>query len=213
MYVPTHFAEDRLPLLLAFLREHPFGLLITLGGSQLDATPVPFLVEEQSGQVTLRAHVARANPIWREARADLPALVVFQGPHAYVTPSWYPSKQESGKVVPTWNYLMVQARGALRVQQDPAWLRAHVGALTRQQEANEKQPWAVEDAPADFVDKLLGGIVGLEIVCSSLNGKWKLSQNRPEPDRTGVQRGLEGRGNDTASELAAYMRNSRDPSP
>lgn len=122
-----------------------------------------------------------------------------------MTPSWYATKQESGKVVPTWNYLVVQARGALRVHEEHAWLRAQIGALTRQQEAAEAAPWAVEDAPPDFIDKLLGGIVGLEIACSSLIGKWKLSQNRPEPDRVGVQRGLEGRGSDAASELARRM--------
>jgi transcriptional regulator len=208
MYVPAHFAEERLPVLLAFLREHPFGLLITLGSSQLEATSVPFLVEEQAGKVTLCAHVARANPVWREARTDLEGLVVFQGPHAYVTPGWYPSKQESGTVVPTWNYLLVQARGVLRFQHDPAWLRDHVGSLTRRHEAAQSVPWAVEDAPSDFIDKLLGGIVGLEIACTSVIGKWKLSQNRSEPDRAGVERGFEQQGTDAATRLAAYMRNS-----
>lgn len=206
MYVPAAFAEERLSELVSFLKEHPFGLLITMGQSALDATPIPFFAEEQGGRVILRGHVARANPVWREARTDVESLVVFQGPHAYVTPSWYATKQESGKVVPTWNYLVVQARGALRVHEDHAWLRAQIGALTRQQEAAEAAPWAVEDAPPDFIDKMLGGIVGLEIACSSLIGKWKLSQNRPEPDRVGVQRGLEGRGSDAASELARRMR-------
>lgn len=210
MYAPAAFAEERLPVLVSFLKEHPFGLLITLGKSALDATPIPFLAEERAGQVVLRAHVARANPVWREARTDMESLVVFQGPHAYVTPSWYATKQQSGKVVPTWNYLIVQARGVLRVHEEHAWLREQIGALTRQQEAGEVEPWAVEDAPADFIDKLLGGIVGLELACSSLVGSWKLSQNRPELDRLGVQRGLEGRGSDAASELALLMRARED---
>ena len=213
MYVPAPFAETRLPVLLAFLAEHPFGLLITLGADQLDATPLPFLIEERSGQVILQAHVARANPVWRDARTDLEGLVVFQGPHAYVTPSWYPSKQESGEVVPTWNYLMVQARGALRFQQDRAWLREHVGSLTRRQEAGQKVPWAVDDAPSEFVDALLGGIVGLEIACTALTGKWKLSQNRSAQDRAGVEHGLEERGTDIANALVAYMRNCPRSSP
>jgi transcriptional regulator len=205
MYVPAHFEENRREILLTFVRDNPFGLLITLGADGPDATPVPFLVDEIDDAVVLRCHVARANPIWSKARRDVTSLVVFQGPHAYVTPSWYPSKQQTGKVVPTWNYLMVQARGLLEFHDEPAWLRSHVSQLTAEHEAAQARPWAVEDAPSDFIDKLLGGIVGIELRLSSFSGKWKLSQNRAEADRLGVAQGLRAQDTESSRALAKWM--------
>jgi transcriptional regulator len=156
----------------------------------------------------LRAHVARANPLWREARTDLESLVVFQGPQTYISPAWYPSKAEHGKVVPTWNYIMVQGRGRLRAIEDAAWLHTFVSRLTDHHEAERAKsggaaapkPWAVTDAPADYIDGMLRAIVGIEIVLTSFVGKWKTSQNRPEADRQGVARGLaEVPGSDAAA--------------
>lgn len=203
MYLPSHFAEQRPGVLHKLIDDHPLGLLITLAGAGADAdasaglqaNPVPFFLDADraGGPGILRAHVARANPVWREARADVEALVVFQGAQAYVSPSWYPAKAEHGKVVPTWNYVTVQARGALRAIDDAAWLRAFVTRLTRHHEAAQAKPWAVTDAPPEYVDSMLRAIVGIEIVLSSLVGKWKVSQNRSVADRTGVVRGLRGR--------------------
>ena len=203
MYLPSHFAEQRPGVLHKLIDDHPLGLLITLAGAAADAganaglqaNPVPFFLDADpaGGPGILRAHVARANPLWREARADVEALVVFQGAQAYVSPSWYPAKAEHGKVVPTWNYVTVQARGALRAIDDAAWLRAFVTRLTRHHEAAQAKPWAVTDAPPEYVDSMLRAIVGIEIVLSSLVGKWKVSQNRSVADRTGVVRGLRGR--------------------
>ena len=192
MYLPNHFSESRPAVLRAFVRDHPLGLLVTQNGAGgVDANSVPFVLDADGDEPgVLRAHVARANPVWKTARADVDALVVFQGPHGYVSPAWYPSKAEHGKVVPTWNYVMVQARGRLRAIDDRAWLRKFVSRLTDRHEAGRNDPWAVSDAPADFIETMLGAIVGIEIPLSSLVGKWKVSQNRSAADRDGVVDGL-----------------------
>jgi transcriptional regulator len=172
-------------------------LLVTQDdGGLLQANTVPFLLDADpaGGPGILRAHVARANPVWRESRGDAESLVVFQGPQAYVSPSLYPSKAEHGKVVPTWNYVMVQARGPLRVIDDSAWVQALVTRLTERHESPRAEPWAVTDAPDDYIATMLRAIVGIEIVLSSLTGKWKVSQNRSAADRAGVARGLQDSG-------------------
>jgi transcriptional regulator len=208
MYLPSHFAETRPEVLHAALRAHPLGLLVTQDAAHaLDANPVPFLLDASRGpHGTLRAHVARANPVWREARQDTESLVVFQGPQAYVSPGWYASKAEHGKVVPTWNYVTVTARGALRVIDDRDWLRGLVGELTGRHEASQATPWQVDDAPPDFIDTMLKAIVGIEIELVSLQGKWKVSQNRPAADRDGVAEAL-GRAGD--AQMAALVRAGR----
>ncbi|MBC7484394.1 MAG: FMN-binding negative transcriptional regulator [Rhizobacter sp.] len=193
MYLPPHFEEKRPELLHGLLLAHPLGLLVTHdGGGELQANAVPFVLDADpaGGPGILRAHVARANPLWREAGRDRPSLVVFQGPQAYVSPSFYPAKAEHGKVVPTWNYIIVQARGELRAIEDAAWLHAFVTRLTDTHEAKRSQPWAVSDAPEAYVASMLGAIVGIEIVMTALTGKWKVIQNRPAADRAGVVQGL-----------------------
>jgi len=208
MYLPAHFSEARPDVLRAFVRDHPLGLLVTqnrAGG--IDANSVPFVLDaEGDGPGVLRAHVARANPVWSSARDDVDALVVFQGPHGYVSPAWYPAKAEHGKVVPTWNYVMVQARGRLRAIDDRAWLRDFVGRLTDRHESTRDAPWGVGDAPADYIDTMLGAIVGIELTLSSLIGKWKVSQNRGEADRAGVVEGLLRERGAEAEALAAEVR-------
>ena len=193
MYLPAHFQEKRPAVLADLVGHHPLGLLVTQdAGGTLSADSVPFVLDADpaGGPGILRAHVARANPLWREARGDVDSLVVFQGEQAYISPSFYASKAEHGKVVPTWNYCVVQARGHLRAVEDADWLRAFVGRLTDRHEAPRDEPWAVSDAPDDYISSMLRGIVGIEIVLSSLTGKWKVSQNRSPADRAGVARGL-----------------------
>jgi transcriptional regulator len=203
MYLPSHFEENRLDILQQTLRSHPLGLLLTLGANGIEANAIPFLFDAERGpNGTLRGHVARANPVWREARADVPATVVFQGPQAYVSPAWYATKTETGKVVPTWNYVMVQARGPLTVIDDAAWLRRLVGELTERHEGPRAAPWKVDDAPPDYIDTMLRAIVGIEIALESLQGKWKVSQNRPTADRAGVVQGLA----DSNAAMAAQVR-------
>ncbi|OCJ14080.1 transcriptional regulator [Rhizobium sp. AC44/96] len=191
MYQPPHFREDDLDTQHALVRAHPLGLLITAGQSGLIANPVPFLLDAAASQKgTLRLHVARANGQWRDIEAGAEVLAVFQGANSYVTPSWYKTKQETGKVVPTWNYAIVQAKGSARVIEDANWLLAQITAITRQQEGEREKPWAVGDAPDDFIRAQMKGIVGIEIEISSIEGKWKVSQNRPVADREGVVVGL-----------------------
>lgn len=191
MYLPEHFREDRLDAKHELIRRHPLAMLISAGPTGLVANPVPFVLDATRGpQGTLLCHVARANPQWKAFTVPTECLVVFTGPEHYITPSWYATKRESGKVVPTWNYATVHAWGQPRVIDDPAWLRAQVDALTRQQETPFDEPWAVSDAPEPFVAAQLRGIVGLEIEIARLEGKWKVSQNRGEADRAGVTAGL-----------------------
>lgn len=206
MYIPSAFAEDRLDVQHALMRAHPLGMLIVNGPDGLDATPVPFVLDAQAGpKGTLRAHLARPNPMLAMLAQAEECLVVFQGPQAYITPAWYAAKAETGKVVPTWNYAAVQAWGRPRVIDDAGWLQAQVRALTDQQEAARTQPWSVDDAPADYIASMVRGIVGVEIPISRLAGKWKASQNRSEADRANVARGLEAQG-EAGQAMAALVR-------
>lgn len=186
MYLPALFREDRIDVLHAFIRSHPLGLLISYGPSGLVANLLPFVLKSgDSERGVLQAHMARANPQWRELD-DQPALVVFRGPDAYVSPSLYASKKETGKVVPTWNYAMVQARGTARVQDRIDWLTPQLTALTTAREATRPQPWSITDAPPDYVEAQKKAIVGVEIEIAGLEGKWKVSQNQPEANRRSV---------------------------
>ena len=212
MYLPSHFEESRPEVLHELVRTHPLGLLITVGPAGLQANPVPFMLDagaagegDANSAPVLRAHVARANPVWREARTDVESLVVFQGPQTYISPSLYPSKAATGKVVPTWNYVMVQARGTLRVVDEAPWLHALVTRLTDKHEAARAEPWAVSDAPDDYVQTMLRAIVGIEITLSALTGKWKVSQNRNQADRDGVAAGLQEQADAGGAAQAAAM--------
>ena len=212
MYLPRHFEETRVEVLHALIREHPLGTLVTLGADGLSANHIPIEVDPEPAPFgTLRGHVARANPVWRDSVADVAALVVFQGPSTYVSPSWYPSKRETGKVVPTYNYVVVHAYGHLRSIEDPVWLRHLVERLTARFEADRAEPWQVADAPASFIDAQLRAIVGLEIPITRLLGKWKVSQNRSAPDRAGVVHGLRASVDSDAATIARLVEQSLEP--
>lgn len=211
MYVPKHFEETRIEVLHQFIREQPLGTLVTLTPHGLDANHIPFEIDpEPSPLGTLRGHIARANPLWRDSSPGTEALVVFQNSGTYISPSWYPSKRETGKVVPTWNYAVVHAHGTVRFVDDRQWLRTFVTQLTDRYEAGRSEPWRVTDAPAEFIDKQLGAIIGVEILLVRLLGKWKVSQNRPAADRDGVVEGLLGEGHDAARAMAEFVRQARD---
>jgi transcriptional regulator len=191
MYQPPHFREDDLAVQHALIRAHPLGLLVTAGASGLMANSVPFHLDAGASEKgTLRLHVAKANPQWRDLEAGTEPLVVFQGADSYVTPSWYETKRETGKVVPTWNYAMVQVKGIARVIDDADWLMAQITALTAQHEGPREKPWEVGDAPDAFIRAQMRGIIGIEIEIAAIEGKWKVSQNRPVADREGVAAGL-----------------------
>ena len=202
MYQPPAFREDRPEIQHALIRRHPLGLLITAGPAGLLANLFPFLLDAEAAEKgTLRVHMARANPQWREFEAIEECLVVFQGPQDYVTPSWYATKRETGKVVPTWNYATVHARGRPRVMNDDAWLRRQIEDLTASREAQRAEPWAVSDAPDEFVAMQMRAIVGIEIPIARIEGKWKMSQNRPEADRAGVIAGFRETGDEAIADL------------
>ena len=192
MYQPPHFREGDLVTQHALIRAHPLGLLITAGPGGPMANPVPFLLDSgMSTRGTLQVHVAKANPQWREIAAGAGPLVVFQGADSYITPSWYATKQETGKVVPTWNYAIVQVRGTARVVSDGDWLRTQIGKLTGGHEGKRSAPWTVEDAPETYIASQIKGIIGVEIEITDIDGKWKVSQNRPASDIAGVEAGLQ----------------------
>ena len=187
MYTTSHFAETRLDALHGLITQHPLGTLVTHGATGLSADHIPFEIAGASEDApfgVLRAHVARANPLWR---CGGEAMVVFQGASAYVTPALYEEKPVSGKVVPTWNYAVVHAHGTLRAIEDPAWLLALLERLTARHETSRAAPWSVHDAPRDHIDKLMQAIVGIEIPVTRMEGKWKLSQNRSAHDRAAIE--------------------------
>jgi transcriptional regulator len=207
MYEPAHFIEERAEVLHELIRAFPLGLLVCNGEPGPVANPVPFLLDvDAGGAAVLRCHVARANPQWQLFEAGATALAIFQGPQAYVTPSWYATKAESGKVVPTWNYCVAQARGRAVIRHDAGWLASQAGALTNRHETGRNNPWSMSDAPEAFITAQLRAIVGIEIAVDELKGKWKVSQNRPIADRNGVAQHMAGENAAMAELVARYGR-------
>jgi transcriptional regulator len=186
MYTPAHFVEDRAEVLHALIAEHPLATLVVAGPEGLEATHIPMLFEDG----VLRGHVARTNPL--AGMAGRAALAIFQGPQRYISPGWYETKKTDGRVVPTWNYIAVHAHGVLGTFTGREELRALVTRLTERMEAGREEPWAVADAPVEYVDRLCQAITGIEIRVERWEGKWKVSQNRPEKDRRSVAEALEG---------------------
>ena len=213
MYLPPDFREDRVPVLHDAVRQASLGTLVTMGADGLEASHVPMLLDpEPSPYGTLSGHVARANGQWRRTAAHGAALAIFLGPQAYVSPSWYATKRQTGRVVPTWNYVAVHAAGALRFFDDTERLLALVTRLTETHEAGRTAPWAVSDAPPEFIRAQLKGIVGFELLIARLEGKWKLSQNRPAEDRGGVVEGLRRDGGADEAAVAELMASAQhDP--
>jgi transcriptional regulator len=212
MYLPAHFHETRAELLHGLIRERPLAALVTLTAEGLEANHIPFEFDAEPAPLgTLRGHVAKANPVWRSFSPNVEALIMFQGPQAYISPSWYPSKKITGEVVPTYNYLIVHGYGAMRIIHDREWLRGLVTRLTNRFEAGRDARWQVTDAPVPFIDKQLAAIVGIEIALTKSTGKWKLSQNRPAEDRTGVVQGLSERGDAESSAIAHWVREKSQP--
>ena len=209
MYVPGSFAETDVSVLTEFVERYPLGLLVSSGMSGLQASPIPFLYRVKGEKPMLVAHLAKANPHWKDLIELKECLVVFQGADNYVTPEWYPSKQTTHKVVPTWNYEMVQVKGFPAVIESTDWLRNQVGEVTDSMEKKRKAPWKVTDAPTDFIQTQLKAIVGLEIEISEIKGKWKMSQNRTSEDAQGVVKGLSDSNDPHANQKVAEIVSSR----
>ncbi len=207
MHTPKHFEEPRIEVLHELIRKQSLATLVVMGSSGLNANHIPLYLSGEPGPLgTLRGHVSRSNPVWKDFDAAIEALAIFSGPEAYITPNWYATRRETGQAVPTWNYVVVHAQGPLRVIEDPAWLRAHVEELTRHKESGFPEPWTMADAPSDYIARLLAGIVGLEMPVTRIEGKWKVSQNQPEANRRGVVAGLEASGDPHAPAMAALVR-------
>ena len=207
MYLPKIHEEADLSILHALIKSHPLGAWVTQAQGELLANHIPFLLDSTRGEFgTLVCHVARANPVWQSFSSTSNSIVIFQGAEGYISPSWYPSKHEHGKAVPTWNYAVVHAHGVPRVVDDREWLLQQLAELTDKHEADQALPWQVSDAPRDYVERMLDAIVGIEIPIAKLVGKWKVSQNRPEPDKVGVVAGLMSREDAESKEMAAMVK-------
>lgn len=206
MYLPSHFTEESLCVQHTLIEANPFGTLVTNMGGALDANHLPFELDRALGDFgTLRAHAARENPLFRGGLSSCEGLVIFRGPDGYVSPSWYPSKHEHHRQVPTWNYEVVHVHGTMRVVEDENFLRGVLARLTRRHEAAEPTPWTMTDAPADFISELLSMVVGIELTITRIEGKRKLNQNKSSQDRAGVMSALRERGN---CPLANAMKNA-----
>lgn len=210
MYIPADFVEDRLDRLHGLIQDEPLGIVVTCGPGGLTANHIPFIIDPAAGEFgTLQGHVARNNPVWRERLTVAEVMVVFQGPAAYVSPTWYPGKQEDHRQVPTWNYLTVHAHGPLIVHDDVRWLRAQAGRLTRAMEWEQPVPWKMADAPRDYIEAQLGQIVGIEIPIARLVGKAKLNQNKTDADRAGAAAGFRAQGEDEHLAMADLIDRAR----
>jgi transcriptional regulator len=199
VYLPEQFRETRIDVLQAFLARHPLSTLVAMTAAGLTANHIPLIAQlADDGTGVLRGHIARGNSLWRELAPGAPVLAIFNGADSYISPSWYPSKREHGKVVPTWNYATVHANGNIHFIEDRVWLREFVSSLTDTHERSRSAPWHVTDAPESYIESMLGAIVGLEISVTRLVAKFKGSQNRSAADRAGVAAGLHAAGRDSA---------------
>jgi transcriptional regulator len=205
VYIPDHFAQPRLEVVHELIRQHPLAALVVAVDGELHVAHLPMVFQQRGEHGTLLGHVARANPIWQQL-GELNAVAIFNGPQAYISPNWYASKHAHGKVVPTWNYAVVHAHGRPRAVQDRDWLLAQVSQMTAQQEAGQPAPWQVSDAPAEFTERLLANIVGIELPIEILRGSWKLSQNRSMADQLGVVAGLRSGEDAQAGAVAELMK-------
>lgn len=210
MYIPSAFRQTQPAQLFELIERHPFATLVAVTAAGLLANHQPLLLDREAGtHGVLRGHVARGNTFVDEALEGTHVLAIFHGPSAYVSPSWYPAKAEHGKVVPTWNFAAVHCKAILRFVRDETWLRAHLAQLTETHEHGRAQPWAIDDAPADFIATMMRGVVGLELEITDIEGKWKLGQNRAEADRVGAEQGLAMEADAQSNAVAHMMRHTR----
>jgi len=206
MYTPKHFEEHDITVLHALMRSHPLGAWVTQAEEGLVVNHIPFHIDPARGEFgTLIGHVARANPIWKSLSEERASVVIFQGPQAYITPSWYPSTKEHGKAVPTWNYAVVHAHGVACAVEDSDWVLKHVTQISDLHESGSAVTWRVSDAPPDYIDGMLKAIVGIEIPINKVDGKWKTSQNRLLPDKLGIMAGLNERGDASSKQMAELL--------
>lgn len=210
MYIPKMFKQESREEQILLMQAHPFASLVTQTTSGIEINHLPMLAEEIDDKLFIKGHIARGNRLWKMVSQGAEAKVIFQGPHCYISPNHYPSKVTDHKVVPTWNYVAVHATGIIRFVMEPAWLLNLVDELTQSQEADYERPWSIYDAPQNYIEKMLTAIVGIEIEVTHLEGKWKLSQNQTEQNRTGVIQGLTNCGDDMSVSVSQMMRDLED---
>jgi len=186
MHIPSKFKQNNNSQLMAIMREYPFATLITNSEVGVEATHLPVIVKESEGKCTILAHIARANKLWQSVKEGSEILLIFNGPNCYISPNYYPTKKESGKAVPTWNYVVVHVKGNISFIHDAQWVYNMIDLLTGEHESKQDVPWSISDAPATYINKMLPAIVGIEISVNSIEGQWKLSQNQPEINKLGV---------------------------
>jgi transcriptional regulator len=212
MYTPTYFKEARPELLHGLMERYPLAAIVGATANGIQASHIPLIFGPRDGTPgTLKGHIARANSLWRDLKTGAEVLAIFQGASHYISPNWYPAKREHGKVVPTWNYTVVHARGRITWMQDARWLREFLETLTRRHERRYESPWQVSDAPADYIEQMLKAIVGFEIAIDSLTGTWKLSQNRDAADRAGVVSSLSASSDAASHDMAALVAHPEKP--
>jgi transcriptional regulator len=190
MHIPKIFQQNDISQLEGLIRDYPFATLVTHSESGLDAHHLPIILTEARGKKVLQAHIAKANPLWQSVSDNSEVLVIFNGPNCYISPNHYPTKKETGKAVPTWNYVAVHVKGVMSYVQDEHWLQTMIDNLTAKHESSQGTPWSTSDAPEGYIQKMLPAIIGLEIEITSITGQWKLSQNQPDKNRLGVVAGL-----------------------
>ncbi|GAA0851926.1 FMN-binding negative transcriptional regulator [Aliiglaciecola litoralis] len=205
MFVPKKFKQENIEDLVALMKRYPFATLITRSVSELEATHLPMIVEKRSQEHYLIAHIAKANPLWKVVQNASDVLVTFNGPNCYISPNNYPTKKQTGKAVPTWNYVVVHVKGIISFIQDPAWILNAIERLTTIHESDQKDPWSIEDAPDEYIQKLLSAVVGIEIKVSSITGQWKLSQNQPEVNQRGIVDALSANRVQAISDIASMI--------
>jgi transcriptional regulator len=211
MFMPDHFRVEDAGEMHALMRARPFAALVSMTPSGLYGTHLPTVVKDEGRFGTIECHLARANPHWKDLAKGSEAMMIFQGAEGYITPNWYATKAQTGKAVPTWNYAIVHAYGRPAIMSDKEWLKRHVTELSAQQERSEPQPWAVSDAPENYIDVMLRGIVGFRFEITRLEGKWKMSQNREPQDRLGVIDGLKARASGDDIEIAEAVARKMTP--
>jgi len=190
MFIPRTFKQDNIEDLLQLMAQYPFATLITLSETGIDATHLPMFVVKEADKYHLKAHIAKANPLWKSVKNGSDVLVTFHGPNCYISPNHYPTKKQTGKAVPTWNYVVVQVKGTISFIHDSEWIYNAIETLTNIHESAQLQPWSISDAPDEYIQKMIPAIVGIEIEVTSITGQWKLSQNQPQVNQYGVVEGL-----------------------
>ncbi len=202
MHIPRKFKQENIEELIALMKSYSFANVCVQGSGGLEVHHLPMAVSEIGDQLYLNAHIAKANPLWKNVCDGDPCLVVFNGPHSYISPNYYPTKAENGKAVPTWNYVAVHAKGLMQFVHEPEWIFNIIDLLTTEQEKSQLQPWSIADAPREYIDKMLPALVGIKIEVTHLEGQWKLSQNQPQINQVGVVAGLNEQSHDGAQAVA-----------